>query len=83
MPTLCVENIPEDLYEALRTRARKHRTSIASEVLTLLAENVPTATELARQKQLVARSRRLRSNKPVSENGFPSAEAVLREDRDR
>ena len=51
MATLYVENIPDDLYEALRSRAKARRRSIAAEVLALLEENVPTARELkARQE---------------------------------
>lgn len=46
MAILSVENVPDDLYEALRGRARQHRKSIAPEVLALLEENVPTAQEL-------------------------------------
>jgi len=36
MPTLYVENVPKDLYEALRARARKNRNSIAAEVIEML-----------------------------------------------
>ena len=36
MATLYVENVPDDLYEALRQRARSHRKSIAAEVVSLL-----------------------------------------------
>jgi len=42
MATLYVENISDELYEALRARARRHRKSIAAEVVTLLEENIPT-----------------------------------------
>lgn len=48
MPTLYVENVPEDLYQALRERARSHRKSIAAEILSLLEENVPTASRRCR-----------------------------------
>ena len=41
MATLYVENIPDELYQALRERARQHRKSIAAEILTLLEENSP------------------------------------------
>ncbi len=51
MPTLYVENVPKDLYEALRARARKRRTSIAAEVISLLKDAVPTATELKRRRR--------------------------------
>ena len=39
MATLYVENVPDDLYEALRKRARGQRRSIAAEVLQLLEQN--------------------------------------------
>lgn len=42
MPALYVENVPKDLYEALRTRAHERHRSIAAEVLSLLEENIPT-----------------------------------------
>ena len=81
MPTLYVENIPEDLYEALRERARSHRNSISAEVLALLEETVPTPTELARRKEFLARARRLRAKPPHAAGPFPSAEEMLRGDR--
>ena len=46
MATLYVENVPDDLYEALRNRAKAQHRSIAAEVLALLEQNVPTAQEL-------------------------------------
>ncbi len=51
MPTLYVENVPDDVYEALRERARGNRNSISAEVLSLLKQNVPTENELARRKR--------------------------------
>ena len=81
MPTLYVENVPEDLYEALRERARSHRKSISAEVLALLEETVPTPAELARRKKFLARARRLRAKPPRDAGPFPSAEEMLREDR--
>jgi plasmid stability protein len=83
MATLYVENVPDDLYEALRARARAQRKSIAAEVLSLLAENVPTASELARRQEVVHRVRKLRSRAPVKRGRFPSAEELQREDRQR
>jgi len=81
MPTLYVENVPDDLYEALRARARKQRTSIAAEVLGLLEENVPTAKELARRKRFMARIARIAARKSPSPGPHPSTEEMLREDR--
>ena len=60
MATLYVENIPDDLYEALRNRARQHRKSLAGEVLSLLQENVPTAAELRRRRQFLSRVQRIK-----------------------
>jgi plasmid stability protein len=36
MATLYVENVPDNLYKALRKRARSQRRSIAAEVIQLL-----------------------------------------------
>ncbi len=83
MPTLYVENVPEELYEALRSRAQGNRTSISAEVLALLAESVPTPTELARRKAFVARARKLRSRPSPGGGPFPSSEEMQREDRTR
>lgn len=83
MPTLYVENVPEDLYEALRARAQSNRKSISAEVLTLLAENVPTAAELVRRQQLFARAQKLRSRRPLHAGPFPATEELQREDRRR
>lgn len=83
MPTLYVENVPEDLYEALRARAHSHRNSMAAEVLALLAENVATPAELARRKNLFALAEKIRSRRPASKGPFPSAEEMQREDRAR
>lgn len=83
MPTLYVENVPDDLYEALRTRAQANRKSISAEVLTLLAENVPTQEELARRKKLLETARRLSSHKPAHRKSFPTSEQMQREDRRR
>ena len=83
MPTLYVENVPEDLYQALRERARRHRKSIAAEVLALLEENVPTEEELARRRELLELAERLRAEKPPQPGPYPPAEEMQREDRER
>src|SRR6185437_16682803 len=83
MPTLYVENVPEVLYTALRTRAREHRRSISAEVLALLAENVPTPDELARRRDLLNIARRLRSTRVPAGARHQTAEEMQREDRNR
>lgn len=83
MATLYVENVPEDLYEALRKRARKNRSSIAAEVIELLKDYVPTEKELSRRRRLFQELAKLRSQSPLAAGPFPSAEEMIREDRDR
>jgi plasmid stability protein len=83
MPTLYVENIPDELYEALRGRARQHRNSIAAEVLSLLAENIPTASELKSRREFLGRIRRWQAKRPRSRGPFPSSEEMQREERRR
>ena len=81
MATLYVQNVPDDLYEALRNQAQQHRRSIAAEVVTLLEENVPTARELKARRELLRRAFRIRSRKPPGKGPFPSAEEMQREGR--
>jgi plasmid stability protein len=83
MPTLYVENVPADLYAALRKRAKQNRTSIAGEVISLLKQNVPTATELKRRRELFDYVMDLQKRKPLTPGPFPSAEEMIREDRER
>lgn len=83
MPTLYVENVPSDLYEALREQAKQKRKSIAEEVIMLLERSVPTAKELARRDRFYKQLKKLRSQKPFSVGPFPSTEEMQREDRDR
>jgi len=83
MATLYVENVPENLYEALRSQAKARRRSIAAEVLALLEENVPTARELKSRHEWVRKLARLRKQQTASGRAFPSAEEMIREDRER
>jgi plasmid stability protein len=83
MPTLYVENVPKDLYEALRARARKKRSSIAAEVIALLKDNVPTPEELRRRKRAFEELMRLQASTPPGPGPFPSTEEMIREDRAR
>jgi plasmid stability protein len=85
MATLYVENVPDDLYEALRNRAKSKRRSIAAEVLALLQENVPTEEELKARHEWVQKLVRMRKQRTAAGRspGFPSAEEMIREDRER
>jgi plasmid stability protein len=83
MATLYVENVPDPIYEALRQRARANHKSIAAEVHSLLEANVITPDELARRRQASEMLRRVRARKPLSTGASPTAEEMVREDRDR
>lgn len=82
MATLYVENVPDELYEALRRRAREGRRSIAAEVVALLEQNIPTEKELRARREITRKLMQLRSGK-LSEKRFPSTEEMQREDRAR
>ncbi len=81
MPTLYVENVPEQLYDALRQRARQNRKSISSEVLSFLEENVVTAAEQRSRQQFLREAQRLRSQRSTSKRKFAPIEELQREDR--
>ena len=82
MPTLYVDGVPEELYEALRQRARSSRRSIAAETISILEMTVPTPTELRRRR---ASFRRILEIRKLTAKGAPgpSAQELLREDRER
>jgi len=83
MATLYVENIPDDLYEALRRQAKARRRSIAAEILAMLEENVPTAQELKSRREWVRNLANLRKQKTGSDGRFPNTEEMIRKDRER
>ena len=81
MATLYVENIPDELYSALRQRARRNRSSIAAEVLSLLQQNVVTAAELKARDKFVQEVAALRTRRKPAGKSFSSTEEMQREDR--
>lgn len=83
MATLYVENVPDDLYKALKKRAKDNRSSVAAEVIHLLTQNIPTADELRSRREFAKRMRELSSKPPLTPGPFPSAEEMIREDRER
>jgi plasmid stability protein len=83
MPTLYVENVPDELYRGLRQRARENRSSIAAEVIALLERNIPTAAEMKRRQQFYQRMAKFRNHRAQSDGSFPATEQMIREDRER
>ena len=82
MPTLYVENVPRDLYEAIRKSAKNERRSIAAEILALLERTFPTQKELKRRREWVRKLERLRAVIPPLSGDGPSSDEMIREDRD-
>jgi len=83
MATLYVENVPDDLYHALRKRAKENHRSIAAEVISLLEQNIPTEAELKRRRQFYERLKELQARPSPGSGPFPSTEEMRREDRER
>jgi plasmid stability protein len=83
MATLYVENVPEELYDALKERARGRRKSISAEVLELLSEHIPTEAELARRRKLLRQALKIQRSSSAAKFPFPSTEEMQREDRSR
>jgi plasmid stability protein len=82
MPTLYVENVPKNLYEALRARARKNRSSIAAEVIEMLERFVPTPAELRRRTRAYQELRKIQASTPPGPGPFQNTEEMIREDRE-
>ena len=83
MASLYVENVPEEVYKALRKRAKKNGKSMAAEVVVLLKQFVPTEAELRQRREFYDRLAELRAKPPLTPGPFPSAEEMIREDRER
>jgi antitoxin FitA len=83
MPTLYVENIPKELYDALRNEARQHRKSISAEVMSILEEHIVTPAELKSRKRFFQETRQLRARAHAAAGASPSSEDMLHADRSR
>ncbi len=83
MATLYVENVPDDLYKALKKRAKENRKSVGAEVIDLLETWVPTEAELKRRRRAIDELARIRATPPPGPGPFPSSEEMIREDRER
>ena len=83
MATLYVENFPDDLYEAIREQAKKDRKSIAAEVTEALAWRFPTEAEMKLRREFLERALEMSRREPLTPGPHPSAEEMVREDRER
>jgi hypothetical protein len=83
MATLYVENVPDELYEGLRKRAKLNKTSIASEVIGMIEFHVPTKVQLKKRRELFEHVMAMKKNFSPRPGPFPSTEEMIREDRER
>jgi len=83
MATLYVENVPDEIHQALRKRAKKNGNSMAAEVLAILRQSVPTEAELKRRKEFYERMADFRARPPLTPGPLASAEEMTSEDRER
>ena len=83
MATLYVENVPDDVYAALRKKAREQHSSIATEIVALLRQHYPTEAELKKRRQIFKQFAQIRVSKSPGRGPFPSTEEMIREDRER
>ena len=82
MATLYVENVPDDLYQALRKQAKQSRRSVAAEVISLLEAGVPTERALNNRMRFLTWVKRRHASERTRRR-FPTTEEMIREDRDR
>ena len=80
MPTLFVRDVPPELYESLRDRARREGRSINAETIALLRRALLTARDEP-PLDVLERLRRSREEFPISPEA-PPPEQLIREDRD-
>lgn len=80
MPNLLIRNMPEEVYEIIKQRAKADRRSMPAEVIHLLTENITLEKNRQRHRQAMASiMERAQQKHPT---GADSLE-MLREDRER
>jgi len=80
MPRLTVRNLPREVYDRLRDRARRHRRSITQEAAAIIEQVLGRAGAPQEIWQQVDRLReRIRSRYGT----FPDSTPLTREDRQR
>ena len=77
MATLHVRNVPDRTYDALRRRAREHRTSISAEAIRLIERAL--RTDYTRVNELLSQ---IEVARVKARPDAPSAAELIRQDRD-
>ena len=96
MPTLYVENVPADLYDALKEEARLQQRSVAAHLISILEERLVTLEKSRRRRKaweamLALRESEAQASRDRDAEGalsggsvrYPSTEEMIREDRNR
>lgn len=83
MAELHVRNLPPELHDRLREQARSQGRSMSAEAVALLRVALLPATDRAAQQRIgIEQLHKIRARNQLAA-GQPSAEQVVREDRDR
>ena len=76
MATITVKNIPDELYERLKSMAETHRRSINSEIIVCIENAVMSRTiDLDKTLETARMLRRLTAGSPISDEEFNRAKA--------
>jgi len=59
MVTITVKNIPEELYERIKLRAKANRRSVNSEIISIFEQAIPNRTPMD-VKEVLERARKVR-----------------------
>lgn len=81
MAELHVQNVPPDLLKRLSEQAASHGRSVSEEAIVLLRESLSSTGQTARRRTAIERLEAIRDRArlPI---GAPTAEELIREDRD-
>lgn len=80
MTNLHVRNVPDELHERIRNLAESGRRSLTAEVIVLLDRAVSISECERKRLDILDNMYRKRIRPP---KGFPEAQDLIREDRDR
>ena len=83
MATLYVENVPEELYDALKQRARGRRKSDFGGGAGIVIGAHPHRSGIGAPPELAAAGAQIQRSSSTVKLPFPSSEEMQREDRGR
>jgi len=78
MKNLLIRNVPDEVLEKLKKRARKHQRSLQQEILIILSQQAEESPEELLEKIIRRSNRWAKANRQ-----FSDSVELIREDRDR